>query len=196
MDFFGAIGGVSRILLSICGIFFGGYAKFQSAFSINSQLYKVKTNKDIFKKSKKQKDNKQTMNVPVCTRIALFSHLSVIAPLIKCRISKKHKQILQIYKECNMKTKQDLDIVNILDKQRKCIHDIEVMKKKLEISCYDHSIGHGVIEFELTPREPQPEVVVAMPPFLSPLDERQFIFPNQGLNIQTIENESDFSDHK
>ena len=28
MDFFGAIGGVSRVLLTMCGIVYGGYAKF------------------------------------------------------------------------------------------------------------------------------------------------------------------------
>lgn len=35
MDFFGAIGGVSTVLFSICGIFYGGYATFESAFETN-----------------------------------------------------------------------------------------------------------------------------------------------------------------
>jgi hypothetical protein len=48
MDFFGAMGGVSRVLLSICGLFYGGYAKFQSAFATNGQLYKIKSNKAVF----------------------------------------------------------------------------------------------------------------------------------------------------
>ena len=89
MDFFGALGGVSRVLLSMCGLFYGGYARFESAFETNAQLYRIKTNQDIFKKDKNSKSNIQKMKVSVLTRIALFSHVSCIAPLIKCFRTKK-----------------------------------------------------------------------------------------------------------
>ena len=65
MDFFGALGGVSRVLLSICGIFYGGYANFWSAFALNGLLYKVKSNKEIFRISKKNIGNLQAMKLPL-----------------------------------------------------------------------------------------------------------------------------------
>jgi hypothetical protein len=86
MDFFGALGGVSRVLLQICGIFYGGYATFESAYQTNAQLYKVKSDKPIFKNCSRfpNKSNVQRMNLSALTRLSLFSHLSCIAPFIKC----------------------------------------------------------------------------------------------------------------
>lgn len=93
MDFFGAMGGVSKVLINIAGIFYGGYSKFWSTFSTNGLLYKVKSNKEIFKKSKMQmgKDNLQEMVLPLYTRLILFLHLSCLAPFLKCFRTKKHK---------------------------------------------------------------------------------------------------------
>ena len=51
-------------------------------------------------------------------------------------------------------SKEDLDIVNILEKQRKCLHDIETVKKKLGIDdhCCEHAaVKEGIFEYELTP---------------------------------------------
>lgn len=45
MDFFGALGGVERILLKVCGLFYGGFANFEALFETNGQLYKVKSKK-------------------------------------------------------------------------------------------------------------------------------------------------------
>ena len=53
MDFIGALGGVSDLLLQILGWIIGGYAAFHSSVATISALYKVKTeNTSIFSKSK------------------------------------------------------------------------------------------------------------------------------------------------
>lgn len=91
MDFFGSIGGVSRVLLQICGIFYGGYARFESGYETNAQLYRVKTNKDIFNKCDGCKGNIQKMNLSATTRFGLWMHTSVFAPLIKCCQTDKQK---------------------------------------------------------------------------------------------------------
>ena len=49
-------------------------------------------------------------------------------------------------------SKEDLDIVNILEKQRKCLNDIETVKKKFGIA--DHpTVKEGIFEFEASQLE-------------------------------------------
>ena len=48
MDFLGAIGGVSRILLQIVGVLIGSYSKFLASFSTIGMLYKIKSKDPIF----------------------------------------------------------------------------------------------------------------------------------------------------
>ena len=43
MNLFGALGGVSKILLQVCGFFISGYSNFWAKFSTASMLYKVES---------------------------------------------------------------------------------------------------------------------------------------------------------
>lgn len=76
MDFIGALGGVTDILLQICGWIIGGYAAFHSAFMTMSQLYTVKNvESDVFKPSKKPTDpNLSKIKLNLCERIMLYFH--------------------------------------------------------------------------------------------------------------------------
>jgi hypothetical protein len=49
MDFVASLGGINRVLLQICGTFYGGYASFWSAFSTLGLLYKLRSDSKIFK---------------------------------------------------------------------------------------------------------------------------------------------------
>jgi hypothetical protein len=76
MMFIGDLGGVSELLLQICGWILGGYAAFHSAYSTMSALYFVQNNGEpIFEKSKQ--NNKRTpeiqkMKLPLKTRVFLY----------------------------------------------------------------------------------------------------------------------------
>ena len=48
MDLFGSLGGVSKILLSICTFFVSGYSNFWAKFSTTSMLYNIKSSIKIF----------------------------------------------------------------------------------------------------------------------------------------------------
>jgi len=48
MDFLGAIGGVSRVMLQIIGFIIGTYSNFFATFSTIGMLYKIESTDQIF----------------------------------------------------------------------------------------------------------------------------------------------------
>jgi hypothetical protein len=151
MDFVASMGGISRVLLQLCGAFYGGYATFWSVFSTLGTLYKLRSECKIFKDV--DEDQLQTIHLDLCTRIAVFYHQSCLAPLISCCKTKNHKKIMEIYKQVSVRVKQDMDIINILDKQRQNQHDIELIKKTLKIEqdpIFQTKDERGIHDFETT----------------------------------------------
>jgi hypothetical protein len=88
MDFIGDIGGVTGIMLQICGWILGGYAAFHSAFMTMSALYKVKKNgSNPFEKSKKDSDDNgdvHKIKLSLRTRIYLYLLTTPVKYVISC----------------------------------------------------------------------------------------------------------------
>lgn len=62
MDFVGSMGGVSRILLTICGWVYGSYASFYSSISTITYLYKIRQSpeaKKLFSRQRQNYDNEE-----------------------------------------------------------------------------------------------------------------------------------------
>ena len=77
-------------------------------------------------------------------------HLSCFSKCIKCLRTRKQDQILKIYEQSSKRSKEELDIVNILEKQRKNAHDIAMMKHKLKLKnnpIFDTIDQQGIIEY-------------------------------------------------
>jgi hypothetical protein len=59
--------------------------------------------------------------------------------------------MMQIQSQVGAKVKEDLDIVNIVDKQRFCLHQLELIKKVLQIDddpAFAQRNMRGVYDFE------------------------------------------------
>lgn len=72
MDWVGALGGVTRILLKMTGWFIGGYAAFNSMYASVANFYQVKSEKKLFNQGENynpEKPDLQDINLPLLSQL-------------------------------------------------------------------------------------------------------------------------------
>lgn len=134
MDFIGALGGVSDLLLQILGWIFGGYAAFYSGVATLSALYRVKENgTSIFLPSKQNKavdPDLAKIKVSQSTRVFLFFLQGPLGCL--CGPCKKpvHDQYLKVLEAGGERKEEEFDIALIVTTLRDLRFEVDVLRDK------------------------------------------------------------------
>jgi hypothetical protein len=136
MDFVGSMGGVSRILLTICGWIYGSYATFYSSISTITFLYKLRQSpqsKKLFSRPKYEleEENIEEIQWSMGSRICLWLQNTSCSKIFTIFLTKQHEKYLEIIGACSARQKKEFDIVNIIKNQRESLHQIELIKDKL-----------------------------------------------------------------
>jgi hypothetical protein len=134
MDFIGALGGVSDLLLQILGWIFGGYAAFHSGVATLTALYRVKhSGASIFLPSKRNdphQPDKELIKVGLRTRIFLYLVSGPFGCL--CGPCKKpvHDQYLQILEAGGERKEEEFDIARMITTMRDLRFEVDLLREK------------------------------------------------------------------
>lgn len=134
MDFIGALGGVSDLLLQILGWIFGGYAAFHSGFATLAALYKVKSNGPSImlpsRKNSSEDPDLHKLKIAQGTRVLLYFLQSPLGCL--CRPCKKpvHDQYLQVLDAGGERKDEEFDVAHMITTLRDLRFEVDLLREK------------------------------------------------------------------